>query len=261
MRGRGGRFAALYGVAAAVVLVVGIGISIAYLRPDSGALPSLSFGVNEYHTGAGERSTVRLADGSIVRLAPESRLRFTGSKTAREVELEGRAFFAVAKDPRFPFIVRTRAGDAHVLGTRFDVRVSNGDLRVLVVDGRVEVKVQDQVVELGGGQMTVASDGEEPAVVDVDVHSMLDWMGQSLVFQDTPLDQAVAEIQSLYGAEIHLRDQDLSTRTITAWFVDEPFDEVMAIICRAVQVKCLIGENSAEITQVRPATTSREALQ
>lgn len=247
------------GLATAAAIVFGIGLSIAYLRRDPAAAPSLSFGANEYHTGNGERATVRLADGSIVRLAPSSRLRLTENKRAREVRLDGRAFFAVAKDSRFPFIVRTEAGDAHVLGTRFDASVSNGQLRVVVVEGRVEVKVEEQAVEVNGGQMALTSDGEEPSVVDVDVHPLLQWMGKALVFQETPLGEAVREIQLLYGAEIHLRDQELSTRTITAWFVDEPFEDVLAIVCRVVQVKCSISANSAEITErVDSAVTTRE---
>ena len=247
------------GLAAAAALVVGVGLSIAYFGSDREPAPLLSFGANEYHTGNDERATVRLADGSIVRLAPSSRLRITGNKRAREVALNGRAFFAVASDPRFPFVVRTDAGDAHVLGTRFEVGVSNGELRVVVVEGRVEVKARDRTIEVTGGQMALAADGQEPSVVDVDVHPMLQWMGQALVFQETPLGEAIREIQLLYGAEIHLRDEELSRRMITAWFVDEPFQDVMAIVCRVTQVKCSIGANSAEITtRVDSAATTRE---
>jgi transmembrane sensor len=246
-------------LAAAAVLVAGAGLSIESFGTDEETAPLSSFGANEYHTGNDERATVRLADGSVVRLAPASRLRITGNNGAREVTLNGRAFFAVAKDSRFPFIVRTDAGEAHVLGTRFEVGVTNGELRVVVVEGRVEVKAREQTFEVTGGQMALAADGHEPSVVEVDVHSMLDWMGQALVFQDTPLGEAIREIQLLYGAEIHLRDKELANRMITAWFVDQPFQDVMAIVCRLTQVKCAIGPNTAEITtRVDSAATTRE---
>src|SRR5437016_9786969 len=46
-----------------------------------------SFGPSEFVTGRSETSTVRLADGSVVRLAPESRLRIDSKEKDRDVWL------------------------------------------------------------------------------------------------------------------------------------------------------------------------------
>jgi transmembrane sensor len=237
---------------AAATATVGLGIGLALVgsfTTRSASSPVLSWGVTEYHTAEGERVTVRLEDGTIVRLAPTSRLRTTGSRTAREITLEGQAFFAVAKNPDFPFVVRTNAGDAQVLGTRFDVRVSNGDMRVVVVDGTVDVRVREHVLKISEGEMAISHAEGVPALVAVaDVYSMLDWMGEVLVFQETRLDKAIGEIERLYGTTIVLTDDDLAARTITASFTGQPFEDVMAITCRAVQVRCLIDNGSATIT-------------
>src|SRR5207247_1917000 len=85
------------------------------------ATDMLGFGAQEFVTGATEAATIHLRDGTVVRLAPQSRLRLTGVPGVREVTLDGRAYFAVAKLAGRPFTVKSRGGQAVVLGTRFEV--------------------------------------------------------------------------------------------------------------------------------------------
>jgi ferric-dicitrate binding protein FerR (iron transport regulator) len=63
----------------------------------------------EFVTGLEEFATVRLRDGSVVQIAPQSRLR-VHEAAGREVSLEGRAYFAVAKreGSSFPHSVNLR---------------------------------------------------------------------------------------------------------------------------------------------------------
>lgn len=235
---------------AAAIAVLGTGLYAAGLfsRAESPQVASASFKAAEYHTGAVERATARLPDGTIVRLAPSSRLRLIERAGMREVFLDGEAFFAVAHNPDVPFVVRTRAGDATVLGTRFDLRVTDEVLRVVVVEGRVGVKVGEDEVAVDAGQMTLAAEGARPSVVDVtDAYALLEWMGQSLVFQTTTLESAFHEIERLYGAEIEVLDAEILDQTITAWFTDQPFEEVITVVCRVAQLKCSVGRMSAVI--------------
>src|SRR5690606_16257477 len=79
----------LLSMAAALALVV---TGLVSLDTPAGEAP-FSYGTGEVATGVGETATVKLGDGTIVRLAPESRLRTMGKDDLREVWLEGRAFF------------------------------------------------------------------------------------------------------------------------------------------------------------------------
>ena len=69
--------------------------------------------MNTLYTPAGQRAQLILQDGTEVWLNAKSKLiypaRFTGEK--RQVEVEGEAFFKVAKDPSRPFIVSTHDVD------------------------------------------------------------------------------------------------------------------------------------------------------
>ena len=90
------------------------------LPPSSPRYPSLrprnsdstrhpGWGATEVVTGATELATVQLGEGSVVRLAPSSRLRVLAGRE-RAVHLEGRAFFAVERMPTPPATRHTRRG-------------------------------------------------------------------------------------------------------------------------------------------------------
>src|SRR5690606_30244589 len=150
---------------------------------------------------------------------PASRLELRPAHEATEVFLEGRAFFAVAKGYGRRFVVRTPSGEAAVLGTRFEVDTRGDDLRIVVVEGKVTVTREGRTVEVAEGEVGVAAAGAEPQVQRVaNVHELLDWMGRSLVFRDTPLDQVAREIGHRYGVEVRLADAALPARTAAAAF-------------------------------------------
>jgi transmembrane sensor len=99
----------------------------------------------------GKRKTVRLPDGSMITLEPNSRLiypdRFTGN--TREVALTGEAFFEVEPNHEKPFIVHTANIMATVLGTSFNVEAyPNGIAKVVVATGRVKVQTVNAFNEL-----------------------------------------------------------------------------------------------------------------
>ena len=78
----------------------------------------------EFRTSVGQRTTVKLPDGTAVTLDTDTVLRTRETETRRMVWLDkGQAFFRVHKDPSRPFIVA--AGDhlVRAIGTAFDVRV------------------------------------------------------------------------------------------------------------------------------------------
>ena len=99
----------------------------------------------------GKRKTVRLPDGSLITLEPNSKLtypdQFTGN--TREVALTGEAFFEVQPNHEKPFIVHTANIMATVLGTSFNVEAyPNGIAKVVVATGRVKVQTVNAVNEL-----------------------------------------------------------------------------------------------------------------
>jgi transmembrane sensor len=229
----------LWGLAAAAAVVaIGVGVT-AYAR----WVGSKSFGVNEFVTGAGETVTVSLKDGSVVRLAAKSRLRILGGPDAREVELAGRGFFAVAKQAGREFRIRTASGQVTVLGTRFDLQADAEQLEVTVVEGTVRVEAAKGETRVTGGQLGRVLRGVPipPAPVR-DPSSTLAWTGAFLAFQETPVAEAAREIERKLGVRIVIEDPRLAERTVTAWFSESTAAEVLEVVCAATDAVCTASD-------------------
>jgi transmembrane sensor len=193
----------------------------------------------EVATGAAELATVTLEDGSTIRLGPRSRLRLTEHGRDRRAWLEGRA---VHRDPSRTFTVRTEYGEAVVLGTRFEVRSEDRDFDVLVVQGSVRLSVADTAVELVEGVLGRSVAGGRPSTARVeDIERLLEWMGASFVFQDTPVRRAIAEIEHRYGVRVELASSDLEHLTVSGTFTGQPVREVVDVLCAVLGAECVVG--------------------
>lgn len=91
-------------------------------------------------TDRGERRDVSLADGSVVDLDPETRVRVQYETAARYIFLErGRALFHVAKNPNRPFWVEAEHTRVRAVGTAFAVDREQESVIVTVAEGKVAV--------------------------------------------------------------------------------------------------------------------------
>jgi len=223
--------------AAAASVAAGLAWNLRGMAP-----PTVGFRVSEFVTGHGETATVGLTDGTVVRLAERSKLKLRGDG-GREVSLQGRAYFAVAKDTQRPFRIQTSAGEVTVVGTRFDLQAENENLRLLVVEGRVRLSADGGKAEVLAGEMGRLIKGTPVPVVRVpDVVSMVDWKGNFLAFQDTPLEEVAREIERQFSIRIEIRDARLAKRTLTGWFADWSRAEVMEAVCGVANARCEMGE-------------------
>jgi transmembrane sensor len=222
----------LIAAAAAASLVA----SMVLRRPPA---PPPSWGVANVATGAAEMTTVQLGDGSVVRLAPESHLRVIASDSAREVSLDGRAFFVVAKMAGRPFVVHTSAGSARVLGTRFELSTHDRDLSLVVVEGRVALSGADRTVEVHGGEQSGVRDRKTlSATRVVNAEALERWVGKFLAFQSTTVRDAAREIEQMYGIHVAIADSIVGARTVTATFTDQTSAKVLDVVCTIVNARC-----------------------
>jgi transmembrane sensor len=228
--------------AAAVVAAVALRES----RAPSGA-PELSWGAAEVVTGATELATVQLGEGSVVRLAPSSRLRVIAGRE-RAVSLEGRAFFAVQRIPGRPLRIQTRAGEAHVLGTRFELVSDAESMRVRVVEGRVALSTSANRIEVGAGQESGVRNGAVAQLTSVPTTiPVASWTGTFLAFQATPLVEVGREIERVYKTTVAISDSSLARETITATFTDRPLAEVVNVVCSVLNARCTVAEGRVRI--------------
>src|SRR5580700_9534531 len=183
-------------------------------------------------TQRGERRQMALADGSVVQVDPETRLKVDYEEHTRRVELErGRALFHVAKNSERPFLVRVRNTTVRAVGTAFAVEEADHTVVVTVAEGRVAV-LNEPVTEsqlpdtarekkttavmradkaagrneprlAGSGvteiiltanqQITVAGAGTAEPVREVDSARVLSWADGRLIFENEAVERAVSE--------------------------------------------------------------------
>jgi transmembrane sensor len=226
--------------AAVVLLVVAAALLFQRLRPDAGAVAT----GQAFSSAVGERTDVRLPDGTRVLLGPASELVLAAGYGAgsREVELRGSALFEVVHDADRPFSVRAGGAEIRDIGTRFAVRNGvGGALRVLVTEGAVELRPaaarDDTGVTLRAGQRAIVEPGgrvvAEPATA---TESDLGWTQGRLVFDAAPLSEVAMELHRWYGIEMRA-DPALSGRRLTASFTGDPADRALRVIALAVGAK------------------------
>lgn len=212
--------------------------------------PDGAVAARDFRTATNETAMVRLEDGSVVRLGPDSRLTAPATREApaRQVTLEGEAFFSVAEDEARPFVVTAAAGSVRVLGTRFHLAARADELAVAVVEGRVALAGRNQEVEVAAGQATRLVRGSARPIEDAPrVGEMADWLRNFLIFQDTPLEVAMREIGERYGTEVEIGDPALTERTLTMWFHEKSLEQVMTVVCSVIDAHCTIGATTIRI--------------
>lgn len=118
--------------AALLVMTIGVG---GWLRLAPAPPPAIEA---RYQTARGEQRTIRLADGSSLRLNGATAIAVTLAGDRRDVRLErGEAYFDVAHDAARPFTVHAGGSNARVLGTAFDLDLRRSRIELAVYRGAV----------------------------------------------------------------------------------------------------------------------------
>ena len=193
----------------------------------------LDVGPPTYSTSLGELRSITLEDGSIVELNTRSTLRTRFTATERRVELlGGEAVFKVARNSTRPF--RVVAGSAQIVavGTSFNVYAQSARTVVTVLEGRVRVRGQGarapasptpalaaQEVELARGEQAIVAPHARIAKATLaDPQRVTSWIERRLVFEETPLTEAVAEFARYNSQAIRIDDATLGELHITGVF-------------------------------------------
>ncbi|MEQ8880072.1 MAG: DUF4974 domain-containing protein [Cyclobacteriaceae bacterium] len=156
----------------------------------------------------GQKSTIMLPDGTTVMLNSESTLTYTSEyyNEERRVTLKGVAFFEVTEDPQKPFVVETKNLVTTALGTSFNVNAyPQENEEVTLVTGSIKIETHES-----GHNSTILFPGEMLALGKAGTFKTfktssfdhIGWKDGVIVFQDTPLAVAIAELEKWYGVEI-----------------------------------------------------------
>lgn len=230
--------------AVVLLLVVSSGMLAYWYGQESQSGSSSSPVMNTLYTPAGQRAQLILQDGTEVWLNAKSKLTYPAyfSDNIRKVEIEGEAFFNVAKDPSRPFIVSTNDVDMKVLGTQFNVcsYLNSGYVKTSLLEGSVRVffsgKEKDGIVLKPNQQVTVSNG--KMKVCPIRLKEYFLWRDGIYAFEKEPLIDILKKMELYYDVKIVVKDTALFKDTYTGKFRQrDSLDDVFRVLQQITKFK------------------------
>lgn len=176
-----------------------------------------------------------LPDGSQVTLAPGSCLAYR-KKSPRNTQLEGKAYFEVARDESVPFEITSDGAFVRVLGTKFMLDAGSSVKEVYVTEGKVlfaKSSDAEGVILTKDMQATLSPDENVPVIaVEPDVNSIA-WQRGSFIFDKTSLREVLETLSEHYKVSFAATDLD---KQLSGEFYAEDLDLIISLIESALDV-------------------------
>lgn len=166
------------------------------------ANPTIS--TDTYSTRYAENAEYTLADGSRVHLNSNTTLLTRFRLHSRELTLDkGEASFTVKHEWR-PFTVAVDTSKVVDIGTVFNISKWEQSFVTTVLEGEVELHTGDQQTRLIASQSIVVSGGKAGIPYLAEMDAVTAWYSGKILFNKTPLKDAIASIQRYRKAPIQL---------------------------------------------------------
>ena len=233
---RMGRRAFLGGAVAATAACVGY----AAVHPPLALWPSLAELAADVRTATGEQRQVDIADGLAVQLNTRSSLALpAGSGVSRHIKLiNGEAVVAAGPKADNSCVVIAGAGRILAHDAKFDVRLEDdGQVRVVCLDGRVQVEHERQAVTLAAGRRVIYDRHGIGGAETVDPMVVTAWQQGRLIFRKEPLAHVLAEVNRYRPGRIILMDNQLGARLIDASFQINRLENVIIYLQQAFDAR------------------------
>ncbi|WP_316841343.1 FecR family protein [Pedobacter gandavensis] len=199
---------------------------------------------NTISTPRGGVYQVNLPDGTKVWLNAASSIKFPTTfahLSERKVELEGEAYFEVAKNKKLPFIVSTEGQQVKVLGTHFNINSydDEDEVKTTLLEGSVEVFAGNTMLLKPGQQANVNRIGSGNVKVSAaNIAQVMAWKNGFFHFEKDNLHAVMRQLSRWYDVEV-------------VYEVDRHDDEFMGDIPRGIKLSEVLKMLSFEGTQFK----------
>jgi len=216
------------------------------IKQDSiGRVGALSWGTAE------NKKVIHLPDGSMVILNRHSLLEYRAGG-AREVVLNGEAYFDIVHRPDQAFLVHTGEIVTRVLGTAFNIKAyaADGSIEVTVDHGKVQVlKGETSMGMLSDKQQMRFDAGTEVYHAEkVSLKTVMAWKPPEISFDDITMEEAARQIGERFKVGFDFVNPALKECRITATFyMEDDLDQIMTVICGVNQSKFVLERGMVKI--------------
>ena len=202
----------------------------------------------------GQKSTIFLGDGSKVILNHGSTIRYNQpfEKESRLIELEGEAFFEVAKDPRKPFRVLSGNLTTEALGTSFNIRArpEDSDIRISLRSGKVKITSREEKSSPGekdyvistGQELSFNKDSGSYDISEFDPDTRLAWRSGVIVFNKAERPEILSRLERWYGVTIKESNEPVTEWGLTVKYDNQSLEKILLSLSYVMNFEYEINE-------------------
>lgn len=187
-------------------------------------------------TKTGEKQEITLADGTIIWLNSSSTLRYPKifKGDYRKVELNGQAFFKVAKNNHRPFTISTPNSFTTVLGTQFDLKdyANTQKVTLSVTEGKVLftphrnsknkiICIANTGAEINKANKTITPNNSLNSAA---------WKLGRLSFDNLPFNMIKKDIEQYYHVKLIVTNDKILDQSLTISFENQDINTVINIL-------------------------------
>lgn len=163
--------------------------------------------IHTLSTPVGGQYQVILSDGTKVWLNAATTLKYPSrfSSNERNVEIDGEAYFEVAKNEKQPFhVLLSDSSNISVLGTHFNVMSYKNEnaKEVTLLEGSVSVTNRNKTDKLQPGMQAIITSNDLTKRGGVDVQEITGWKDGQFVFHDATIESIMRQVERWYDAKI-----------------------------------------------------------
>ncbi|MDR1092440.1 MAG: FecR family protein [Prevotella sp.] len=194
-----------------------------YLLEKTTRQPEDEVVMHTFHVPAGQRAELTLADGTNVWLNAKTTLTFPShfTKSGREVQLDGEAYFTVKPDPANTFTVNTRQYAIKVLGTEFDVSAysTSETFETSLIKGTVEISSSktNESVKLSPNNRVYIENGKL-VQAPIRYYSHFLWKDGMISFENERMESIIDKLRLYYDVNIQVKNKEISDLRYTGKF-------------------------------------------
>jgi ferric-dicitrate binding protein FerR (iron transport regulator) len=213
-----------YKIAASVTFLTMIGSAVMVHRHVPG------FGRWEARATQDKIEVITLPDNTQVALNRYSRVIYlkNNDESTRKVKLTGEAFFNVASNPGKPFEIKAGETNISVLGTQFNVKLSNDKkaTEVSVTEGTVKFADQNDALILHAGEIGQFNNGKL-AKKSYSNTNFLYWKNKELSFHNNTLREVITILTANFEAIKEVKNTSTPTQIqVTTKFQDQSLETI-----------------------------------
>ena len=187
-----------------------------------------------------------LTDNSVVELREGSSLELSKDflKGERRAKLKGSGKFTVIHDEAHPFIIDVEGLEVYDIGTIFDIQTLEDTVKVIVYEGAVELRVNNQTLAMEAGdsafyviseqliQSYKTEDDRKDVVFD---------------FDETSLKDVVHVLEKFFNRKIEIVSESVKECPVTVSFKNNSLAEILDIIAMTLDLEIVSKSNKIEI--------------